>query len=240
MCCWCSGVQHSYISSPAGDADRAGNLAYEPSKLMDVEVRLYGKHLSSSREHEGLECTEQLKESLRRELQGSSAGQFVALLYDFVLARADWHDLHQARPETSSIGNAQVLQALADMLPASAGLQAWILLSGDASSQPELQVSEDDDTSERTLRWQAVVACLARPDAVVLYHMPGHYSLVFAARAWQSSSDYAATGQNQHRQLLIACPGQQPNSWVDFKDVCSDLVDYPNTAIMVAARRSTD
>lgn len=48
----------------------------------------------------------------------------------------------------------------------------------------QLQVSVHDGLLDADVHWQVLWDQLTTPDTVLLAHLEGHYSLVFAAREW--------------------------------------------------------
>ncbi len=122
----------------------------------------------------------------------TSSRQASTLVYTMILARVDIHDLTKDIPETSSIGNRDVVDAL-KYVAEEKGVQnvkSWLLAEGFVEGEEgsaEMQVREDDDQKKIDAQWKRLLELIENESTCLIYHMQGHYAPIYGARGWVCS-----------------------------------------------------
>jgi hypothetical protein len=137
--------------------------------------------------------------------------------------------LSARRSSTAPVGTARVIQALHTLARQHCVcIHAYRLL---AQRQAQVKVLVQDTQEHVEAQWSAVCEAMSCGH-VLIYHLHNHYSLVYAAREWQSTERKARAV----RQLLIARPGQAPNRWEDFDITQRTLLKWSGYGILCVQR----
>lgn len=173
---------------------------------------------------EGVPAPDGLADDVRYivQLGGSLAKVSQSESEDKEMARASPSDIHSPTPRqlraptpsTAPVGNRQVVFALKALCP---DVEGMVLICQATWAQ------QDEEAWWRTL-W----AAFHEKQAVLIYHMPRHYALVFGVREWT----HATTGR-RHRQVLTAKRKQQPQLWLEWdEDVVPALESHARVGIL--------
>ncbi|KAK9845306.1 hypothetical protein WJX81_003044 [Elliptochloris bilobata] len=148
-----------------------------------------------------------------------------------------WALRQRSPPCTASIGSRRLAAAL-HSLGAAHGLQDLVVLRlfcgriyPDEDNPAQYSV-DGNSAGEATSKWEALWAAIERSDTVLVFHLPDHYSLVHAAR--QFTLDLGGAGKRELLQLLVASPGQKPNTWLDWEEVRRIMMNNDDHAIIAA------
>ena len=107
--------------------------------------------------------------------------------------------------------------------------RAWRFM-GAAKSHSVWRLSMSDTKEATLVQWEALVAIVKSENSVLIYHLENHYSMIYATREWDADAGYG--GKRTVRQILVAKPGQQPCSWLDFETVRGTLKGWVGYSIL--------
>ena len=134
------------------------------------------------------------------------------------------------KPSTAPVGNDRLMSAVEKLaLRHEVPFRAWRFM-GAAKSRSVWRLSANDTKETVQVQWEALVTAVRSDSSVLIYHLENHYSLIFAAREWDADAGYG--GKRTVRQVLVAKPGQQPCSWIDFETVRGTLGGWVGYSIM--------
>lgn len=141
------------------------------------------------------------------------------------------------RPTTAPIGTDRLCSVLHTIAHRhDVRLRARRLLSSSATAVH--RVRAPDDAAAVDVQWCALVAALRSPDAILVFHLENHYSLIFGAREWEVLGSVAdgVRGRRVARQVMVGKPGQKPNRWIAFEDVRSCVLRWHGYAVVLVER----
>ena len=134
------------------------------------------------------------------------------------------------KPSTAPVGNDRLMSAVEKLaLRHEVPFRAWRFM-GAAKSRSVWRLSANDTKETVQVQWEALVTAVSSDSSVLIYHLENHYSLIFATREWDADAGYG--GKRTVRQILVAKPGQQPCSWVDFETVRGTLCGWVGYSIL--------
>jgi hypothetical protein len=129
--------------------------------------------------------------------------------------------LTQRRPSTGPIGNARILRTARKLGPK--GLKAtYVMGAGRACG---LRVKRGASLRAKAELWRSLAARLVAPRTALIAHVSNHYCLVFAMREWRR-------GKVVRREVLVATPGQAPNTWLSYRDLRGMMLRWKGHVIM--------
>ena len=141
------------------------------------------------------------------------------------------------KPSTAPVGNDRLIAALKRLAEThEVPLKVWRFM-GCGKSRFVWKVAEGDSTELVTQQWEGLVKEVAG-DAILIFHLENHYSMIYAAREWEADAGYG--GKRTVRQVLVAKPGQQPCSWIDFETMRRTLLTWNGHTVVGVAVDSAE
>jgi hypothetical protein len=159
---------------------------------------------------------------------------------NLIVMQVNLHKLTcKSKPSTAPIGTMRVIAALRCLAKRHCvSFRAWKLV---ARTQAEMLVSATDSAADIERQWVRLTNHLQAPDTAMIYHLENHYSVIYAAREWQTVCNVrdGVQGENSVRQILVGKPGQAPSKWIDWEDVRACLLGWKGYGI-VGVQRGAD
>ena len=154
----------------------------------------------------------------------------------FLKLKACWNHMGSLKkltgekPSTAPVGNDRLMSAVEKLaLRHEVPFRAWRFM-GAAKSRSVWRLSMSDTKEATVVQWEALVAIAKSDNSVLIYHLENHYSMIYATREWDADAGYG--GKRTVRQILVAKPGQQPCSWLDFETVRGTLNGWVGYSIL--------